>query len=311
MLFGKRLMSEMPLVSVIIPAFERPVLLARAIESVQKQTYSNIELLVIDDCSCSDFSTHRTLLKQTDGTLHRLPRRSGVAAARNFGLENAQGAYIAFLDSDDEWLPEKLATQVAYHLQQSHCLISQTDEIWIRNGRRVNKAAKHAQARGEAFNDCLQRCCISPSSVLLHHSVFSEVGVFDEALPSCEDYDLWLRVAQQFQIGYISEPLVVKYGGASDQLSKHFEAMDRFRIYSLLRLLDTVALSDAQRDAVLQELRQKVAVFLQGAVNRSSNWTPLANSIMNSINENTLTEIPKLTAALKDSWLEEAQQYYR
>ena len=108
-----------------------------------------------------------------------------------------------------------------------------TEEIWIRNGVRVNQMKKHAKSGGWLFQRSLALCCISPSSVLIHRSLFEDYGDFDESLPACEDYDLWLRITARESVAYVEVPQIYKYGGHEDQLSRAFWGMDRFRIQAL------------------------------------------------------------------------------
>jgi glycosyltransferase involved in cell wall biosynthesis len=250
-----------PLVSVIIPTYNRREFVQEAIESVLRQDFDEREVIVIDDGS-------------TDGTeaaLRRFPSihyysqtNQGVSLARNQGLQLAQGALICFLDSDDLWLPKKLSTQVRLMAQHPDVLVSYTDEIWIRRGRRVNPKKKHQKHSGWVFAQCLPLCSISPSSVMLRREVFDQVGCFDESLPVCEDYDLWLRIAARFPVTFIAEKLIIKRGGHDDQLSHRFWGNDRFRVQALIKLLKEVPLDDGQQRAAMTELLAKCAILEQG-----------------------------------------------
>jgi len=193
---------------------------------VLHQTYYPDEIVVIDDGSVdgtmdafAQFGDSIAILNQSN---------KGVSAARNSGILNSLGDWLTFLDSDDEWLPEKLEMQVKYHKENPQIKISQTNEIWIRNEKRVNPMKKHQKYRGWIFKKCLPLCIVSPSAVMIHRSVFDEVGLFDETLPVCEDYDLWLRIARRYEIGLLPENFVIKYGGHDDQLSQKYWGMDRY-----------------------------------------------------------------------------------
>ena len=251
-----------PLVSVVIPTHNRRDLLAEAVASVREQTYDPIEIIVIDDGS-SDGTAKMIRERFPRVRLVRQPHR-GVSAARNRGIAEAQGEYIAFLDSDDLWLPKKLAAEMDALLKNPELKICHTDEIWIRRGVRVNPMKKHRKYGGWIYPHCLPLCIISPSSVILKREVFNEVGAFDEALPACEDYDLWLRVTARHPVHFIERPLIVKRGGHADQLSRAFWGMDRFRVYALLKMLRENGLPRAWRLLTLEELRKKCRILIQG-----------------------------------------------
>jgi glycosyltransferase involved in cell wall biosynthesis len=251
-----------PLVTVIIPTFNRGYCLAETISSVLDQTFINFELIVVDDRS-----TDNTLevIDQFQGIrLIRLQKNYGVSYARNRGLEQALGDWVAFLDSDDLWVKGKLQAQVKWIENQPNCYAVYTDEIWIRNGVRVNPMNKHHKYSGDIFQNCLPLCIVSPSSVLLKAEMLNEVGGFDESMPVCEDYDLWLRIARCFPFHFIEEKLIVKRGGHADQLSRKFWGMDRWRVYALEKLLKENGLNEAQRDGVVAMLIEKCQILITG-----------------------------------------------
>ena len=251
-----------PLVSVVIPSYNRRDLLAEAVASVQAQTYDPLEIIVVDDGSTD--GTDEMIRQRFPGVrLLRQPRR-GVSAARNRGIAAAQGDFIAFLDSDDLWLPRKLEAEMAVFFRRPDTLICHSDEIWIRRGVRVNPMKKHRKYGGWIYPHCLPLCIISPSSVILRREVFEKAGGFDETLPACEDYDLWLRLTARFPIHFIEKPLIVKRGGHDDQLSRAFWGMDRFRVYALLKMLRLDDLPRAWRLLTLEELKKKCRILVQG-----------------------------------------------
>ena len=126
----------------------------------------------------------------------------------------------------------------------------------------------HRKAGGSVFANCLPLCSISPSSVVLHRTLLDDVGCFDESLPACEDYDLWIRITARHPVLFLGEPLVVKYGGHQDQLSQKHWGMDRFRIYALDKILRGDRLTAEQSDLVLKMLQARCRIFLQGARKR-------------------------------------------
>ena len=258
--------SEKPAVSVVIPTFNRAWCLAETLRSVAGQTFRNFEILVVDDGSTDD--TPDLLRRFPEVRVHRWPDNRGVSAARNQGIEMARGGWICFLDSDDRWTPNKLQAQVEWMQAHPECPACYTDEIWIRNGVRVNPKNKHRKFSGDIFKQCLPLCIISPSSIMLRASVLNAIGGFDTDLAACEDYDLWLRLASRYRVDCLPEKLIVKTGGHDDQLSHKFRGMDRFRVYALGKILKEDYLSLQQRTWVLETLAEKCAILQTGYRNR-------------------------------------------
>lgn len=192
----------------------------------------------------------------------------GVSAARNLGIAQTSGEWLAFLDSDDEWLPGKLAKQQAALTANPEYTICHTEENWIRHGAQVDVPKKYAKTGGWIFADCLPLCAISPSTVLIHRSVLTAVGLFDPRLPACEDYDLWLRITADYPVLLVEQPQINKYGGHEDQLSLAFWGMDRFRISALQKLIDAGQLSEQNRQAAVTMLVKKAGIYLNGLIKR-------------------------------------------
>jgi glycosyltransferase involved in cell wall biosynthesis len=254
-------MDDPKKVSVIIPTYNRESTLSRAIDSVLKQTYRNFEVIVVDDGSTDN--TSRVIEKHKDRIRYYSKLHSGVSAARNLGLEKSEGTWVSFLDSDDYWLPKKLESQMEYLRKNPDIMIVQTDEYWMRNDKIVNPMKKHKKYSGWIFEHCLPLCIVSPSAVLIHQKVFNDVGVFDESFPVCEDYDLWLRVSLKYKIALIPEKLVVKTGGHSDQLSRKYWGLDRYRVRALEKVLND-DLSPLQKRLVLEEIIKKLTILSEG-----------------------------------------------
>ncbi len=252
--------------SVIVPTYNRGHLLPRALNSIAAQTQTPLEVIVVDDGSTDD--TIAILRREYPDVVIFQETHRGVSAARNRGIQASRGDWIAFLDSDDEWLPEKLARQNAALVSTPTILLCHTEEVWVRNGVRVNPMKKHAKRGGAIFEDCLPLCCMSPSSVVVHREVLEDVGVFDETLPACEDYDLWLRITSRYPVVFIDEPLVVKHGGHNDQLSRRYWGMDRFRITALEKLLGSDSLNDTQRAVAERVCAEKIDIYRTGAKKR-------------------------------------------
>lgn len=255
----------LPLVSVIIPTFNRGWVVREAIDSVLIQDYLNFELIVVDDGSTDDtdailvtYGNRLEVIKQ--------PNR-GVSAARNRGIAAARGELIAFLDSDDYWLPQKLSIQVEYFNQHPEVNICQTEEIWIRRAVRVNPKNRHHKPSGDIFEPSLELCLVSPSAVMIRNQVFERFGFFDEEMPACEDYDLWLRISCRIPVYLIDTPLIVKRGGHADQLSRQ-PALDKYRIQSLSKLLRSGNLNSRQQKAAIKILIDKCLIYANGCLRR-------------------------------------------
>ena len=257
-------------VSAIIPTYNRSHTISRAIKSVLSQTYKIHEIIVVDNGSTDD--TLELIKKDFPNIVCIEEKKLGVSAARNTGISivDEKSEWIAFLDSDDEWCPRKIESQVAAILEQNQYRFVHTDEIWYRRGQFVNQMKKHKKSGGDIFHDCLQRCLVSPSSVMIRRDLLNEVGLFDEDLAVCEDYDLWLRITARETILHIDRPLTIKYGGHDDQLSRKFWGMDRFRIQSIEKLVASNALTANQAYAAKEVAIAKIEILINGAMKRGN-----------------------------------------
>jgi len=281
----------MPFFSVIIPVFNRYQHVKRAIDSVLEQTFTDFELIVVDDGSTDETPA---IEKEYRGLITYIRQdNAGVSAARNAGLSVSRSPHIAFIDSDDSWLPTKLERHAAYIREHPLVTIHQTNESWIRKSRRVNPRLRHLKKEGYIFTDSLPLCLISPSAVVMARRLFDQYGFFDENLPVCEDYDLWLKVTLGEWVGLIPDELVIKYGGHQDQLSTKYWGMDRFRVYSILNLLknhgDTMN-PEYRRQAVNMAL-EKTRILRHGAIKRGNQefaeWLQNIILMLNDGNFNT------------------------
>ena len=262
-------------VSVIIPTYNREKFISECVQSVLAQTLPAREIIIVDDGSTdatynilrdlgfNSLSTKKTVLR------YFFQQNRGVSSARNLGIKEARSEYIALLDSDDLWLKSKLDRQVsAFQNDTQSSRLCHTDEIWIRNGVRVNQHKKHKKHGGNVFQSCLKLCCISPSSAMMHRSVFEDFGFFDEDLPACEDYDFWLRYSAKEDVNFIDETLIIKKGGHSDQLSGAHWGMDRFRIYSIEKILKEPDLTLVQKTEAIHEVILKLEILINGSQKR-------------------------------------------
>ena len=253
----------MTLISVIIPTYNRSRLLSRCLNSVMAQTLPADEVIVIDDGSTDDTAW---FLREDYPSIHYIYQDNhGVSAARNAGIQAATGEWLAFLDSDDVWEPAKLARQLTALKENKQYLVAHTNETWLYKGKPKPQQARHRKYGGRIFQHCLPLCAMSPSSIMIHCSVFEEVGLFDESLPACEDYDMWLRITARLPVLLVDEPLITKHGGHADQLSQQYWGMDRFRITALRKILQSGILEEQDRRAAIAMLLVKIRIYLEGA----------------------------------------------
>lgn len=259
----------MPKVSVVIPAYNRASILPRALESALNQTHKVDQIIVVDDGSNDETIN---LVKENYPNVELFSQQNkGVSAARNTGIQHAVGEWVCFLDSDDSWQTAKLEKQLQLISENPEYLICHTNETWYRNGKILKQAKKHEKRGGHIFQHCLPLCAISPSSVMIKKALFDEVGLFDEALPACEDYDMWLRICSRYPVLFIDEALTNKFGGHEDQLSRQYWGMDRFRIIALEKIIKSNNLNEQNRLAAIDMLKNKVLIFLKGTEKHGRN----------------------------------------
>jgi glycosyltransferase involved in cell wall biosynthesis len=262
-------LRDEPKISAIIPTYNRGYCISRALKSIEDQTQPVHEILVVDDGSTDD--TQKIVNRQHPAVqIITNPTNRGVSNARNLGIKRATGTHLAFLDSDDTWSPTKIERQLHFCRREPTININHCDELWIKNGERINQKFYHRKFGGDLFERSLLRCMISPSSVMIKKTLFTKYGDFDEDLPACEDYDLWLRITAQEIVGYIDSPLVTKYGGHADQLSKAIPALDRYRIHAIKKLIDQGGLKQAHLESAISVLKTKLEIYLKGAIRRGN-----------------------------------------
>ncbi len=257
-------------ISVIIPTYNRASTLPRAIDSVLAQSHAADEIIVVDDGSTDE--TIEIIGDQYPQIKLISQNNSGVSSARNTGIKNAIGNWICLLDSDDSWQDNKLEKQTEVIIDNPEYLICHTNENWYRDGKILNQGKKHEKRGGyNIFQHCLPLCAISPSSVMINKQVFDDVGLFDEDLPACEDYDMWLRICCKYPVLFIDEALTNKFGGHDDQLSRQHWGMDRFRIMALEKIIASNNLNKEDYQAATDMLIKKITIFLKGAEKHGKN----------------------------------------
>lgn len=256
-------------ISVVIPTLNRINTLQRALDSVINQTYKPAEIIVVDNGS-SD-GTLKFLREQYPKITILTENKIGVSSARNKGIKKSINQWIALLDSDDAWHPRKLEIQTSMldSALKEYNLIH-TDEVWFRNNKHINQMKKHKKQGGYIFERCLSLCCISPSSVLFKKNILDKVGLFDESLPVCEDYDMWLKICSSEEVLFAQDKLTYKYGGHKDQLSKSYWGMDRFRIKSIENIIKNFDLTNKQKKQAKKELIKKLKIIINGAFKRNN-----------------------------------------
>ncbi|MFT4860878.1 MAG: GT2 family glycosyltransferase [Pseudohongiellaceae bacterium] len=259
-------------ISVVIPTFNRAGILARALNSVISQTRKADEIIVVDDGSNDD--TRLMLAQCFPDVIYCYQENKGVSAARNKGIELASGSWVAFLDSDDQWLNHKLECQTQAWSKAKNYRIVHSDETWIRDGTQVNKPKRYQTRQGRIFEHCLSQCAISPSSAVIEKSLLAEMGNFDENFPVCEDYDLWLKICASYPVLACSKALLVRYGGHADQLSTTTWGLDQYRVQALNNLLHSDRFTDSltpdEKDKTTRILQKKLEILIQGALKREN-----------------------------------------
>ena len=253
-------------VSVIIPVYNRTDRLRKAVESVLGQTYQGFELIVVDDGSDEDI---HGIVKSYDREIAYLrhDENRGPSAARNSGIRASKLEFLAFLDSDDWFDKRKLAIQLDVMKKEPSYLISHTEEIWYRRGKLLSQKKKHRKEGGHIFEKCLPLCAISMSTAMMRRVLFDRLGLLDEELPCCEDYDFWLRVCAKYPVLLIDEPLTMKDGGRADQVSSvHRAGMDKFRIRALVKILESGNLDKEQYRLSREELARKCEIYGKGCL---------------------------------------------
>ena len=268
-------MENKPFVSAVIPVYNRLELLKEAAGSVFRQTWKDLELIIADDGSDSR-------IRQWEKELYseKLPipvkfiylSHTGFPGlVRNRGAEAASGQYLAFLDSDDLWLPEKIEKQVRFFKENPSLKIVHTREKWDRNGKEVSQSGQKHKRSGDIFSDALKKCIIGPSTVMIQKDYFYSLGGFREDLEIAEDYELWLRITAESSIGYIDEQLTVKRAGYCEQLSEKYGQIEIFRLKALHTLIGNGAFSAERKYAAKEEFRNKAKIYAAGCRKRGRN----------------------------------------
>lgn len=253
--------------SVIIPVYNRINFIKDSVSSVLNQTFRDFELIVVDDGSQDGTGKYLKGI-QSPFLKYIYQKNSGVSAARNVGLKESKGEYVAFLDSDDRWLLNKLEISDQTIRDNPDYKVFHTQEKWYLNGKFLNHKKYHGKPNGDVFKNCLKLCSISISTAVIQRDLIDEIGYFDESFQVCEDYDFWLRVSAVYKVYLIDKILTVKEGGHDDQLSRKYWGMDRFRIRSIQKLMETGLLDSEQMKCANAELKKKCSIYRNGCLKR-------------------------------------------
>ncbi len=231
----------MPEITVIIPVYNRPEMLRQAVESVFEQSFADFELIIVDDGSTDTTGAVAAGLAAAPAARGRCrvittKHRGYPGAARNRGAEEALGRYLAFLDSDDIWTPEKLEMQSSF-MHENRSVISHTRELWLRGEKTVSQKGQKHKREGHIFENALKKCIIGPSTVMMERDFYLQTGGFNENLEIAEDYEYWLRITCGYPVGYVNEMLTHKRAGSWPQLSEKYGKIEWYRLCALAGLL--------------------------------------------------------------------------
>jgi glycosyltransferase involved in cell wall biosynthesis len=247
------------LVSVVIPTYQRPKLVERAVNSVLNQTYQNIEIIVVNDDPETDLSHIKSMSDKV--TLLNHEENKGACQARNTGIKQAEGDYIGLLDDDDEYLPEKIEKQIQQFEQlpkEYGMVYSGVEEV--KNGETVNTKTRPGRKflsrkrEGKVYQELLRGNMIPAPTVLVKKECFDKVGLFDPEFESSQDLDMWLRIAQKHKIGKLDEALAKYHLDGEDRISESLEKKIQGKSKILEKYLEDINKNPQARLAVKTEL---------------------------------------------------------
>ena len=200
-------------VSIILPTYNRKLLLCRAIQSILDQSYQNFEIIVVDDCSSDNTDKFVKSIKDKRIQYIQHKKRKGANIARNTGIKAAKGDYIAFQDSDDVWLDRKLEKQMkAFKESPEDIGVIYTSRINLADGKKYIIPSPEIEPKEGNIHDILLKTgFIATPTAVVKRECFAKVGMFDENLPREQDWDLWIRISKHYRFKHIDEPLVKSY----------------------------------------------------------------------------------------------------
>lgn len=243
-------------------------MLLDAVHSVLEQSSKADEIIVVDDGSTDD--TYKMF--PMDGVKYCRIKHSGFPGkVRNIGASLATSDYLAFLDSDDTWFPEKLSKQRGFFSTHPHCRILHTKERWLMNGKFVSQKKRKHKTSGYIFKESLQGCIMGPSTIVMDKKLYWEFNGFSENIEVGEDYDLWLRLCNSVAVDYIDEELITKIAGHGDQLSFKYGYIEPFKVDVLEEIIKSGLLSKSNQLLAIESLKVKYDIIINGCIKRRKN----------------------------------------
>ncbi|WP_074511125.1 glycosyltransferase family 2 protein [Planococcus glaciei] len=265
-------------VSVVIPTYNRAELLMAAVKSLQEQTYRNIEIVIVDDCSTD--STARIVESIDDKRIVYLQHKvnKGGAEARNTGIKHATGSVIGFLDSDDQWLPDKLEKQLAVFKKNPKAEVVYTGIKVMQNTTFIKDI--FPKYKEDLLIKLLESNCIyTTSSILVKKEILEQIEGFDSSLPSCQDWDLYIRLAKISQFEFVKEPLVLYFQHPGERISTNHKAVvdGHMRIYEIYK-----GLAHNNGESVFRKFSFKIAktIFRVGLISQDKEKVKLSRKIL-------------------------------
>lgn len=251
-------MENRPKVSVIIPCYNASATIRETLKSIKKQTFKDYEVIAVNDGSTDDTDNIlASYAEKLNGLLKIITQiNQGQAVAKNVGIRNSKGQFIAFLDSDDLWAPDKLEYQLAYMESRPHIGLCYTEGILINDkGDKIGVVNALSSHRGNCFDKLLIKNNIIASSVMIKREILDRVGLFDEDFKACENWDMWIRISKVSQIEYIDRPLTY-YRVHPKNMSKNIDKMYDYRV----KIIDKY-LPKTNRDPLILEKRSMALFF--------------------------------------------------
>lgn len=216
----------MPLISVIIPTFNRSKFLSMAVNSVLRQSIQDFEIIIVDDCSQDDTSEIVDSIKNKKIKYIRHTANKGESGSRNTGISHSDSEYIAFLDDDDEWYVNKLERQISVIRDNPGDFGAVYTGFFYRDIVTGNSIGQFApREHGYIFNELLCSNCVpgGGSTILLKRECFEEAGLFDPEFKTCADWDMWIRISRNYKFAYVKEPLIY-YNQHGNNVTKNLDA---------------------------------------------------------------------------------------